>query len=139
MFLHRALAEASAPAPHGAAASVISSKTQALRDQYKAWSLTASASCPVQPAVSRHHFQAASARSSGHFAAAPATIASWIEGSDLTEKPTPKGNAFLFYTHTLCPYAHRVHLALLEKARMDHFHAPRLKLCFVYHLLMGKL
>lgn len=38
----------------------------------------------------------------------------WLEGADLSEKPSAAADV-IFYTHTLCPYAHRVHLCLLEK------------------------
>lgn len=44
-----------------------------------------------------------------------AAHARWIEGKDLPGKPQQQGNQILFYTHTLCPYAQRVHLTLLEK------------------------
>ena len=70
----------------------------------------------IQQVVSDHRCQPARTRSTGSCAAAPATITSWTDGKDLKKKPTPKENEVIFYTHTLCPYAHRVHLALLEKA-----------------------
>lgn len=50
--------------------------------------------------------------------AAAATTTHWIEGKDLSAKPQPKGNEVLLYTHTLCPFAQRVHHALLEKVNV---------------------
>lgn len=47
----------------------------------------------------------------------------WIEGSDLSEKPSASADV-LFYTHTLCPYAHRVHPCLLEKVICHSLRVP---------------
>ena len=60
-------------------------------------------------------------------AAAPAIITASRHGSK-REPPfaVPEGDeAFLeFYTHSLCPYAHRVSLCLAEKAVTHHRHHP---------------
>lgn len=39
----------------------------------------------------------------------------WLEASDLKGKPACSEGVLNFYTHTLCPYAQRVHLTLIEK------------------------
>ncbi len=41
----------------------------------------------------------------------------WLEASSLEAKPQCSDGVLNFYTHTLCPYAQRVHLTLLEKVR----------------------
>ena len=48
-------------------------------------------------------------------AAAPRPDA-WIEGKTLSEK-LESGDGLIFFTHTLCPFAQRVHLTLIEKVR----------------------
>ena len=40
-----------------------------------------------------------------------------LEGSRLQSPPSSEPGLTTFYTHTLCPYAERVWLSLLEKAR----------------------
>lgn len=69
-------------------------------------------STPFQSAKLR--IRRSSVAAPGATGAAPIT-SPWLEGRDLQAKPQLKGDELLFYTHTLCPYAQRVHLALLEK------------------------
>jgi hypothetical protein len=118
-----AIAAVTAPAQHHIAASGIRIKYCVSQyqpgKQFAALS-EADALCKHQPFVSARRLQAVRARLDSNPAATPATIAPWLEGRDLTEKPKPKGDEVIFYTHTLCPYAHRVHLALLEKACADN-------------------